>query len=244
MDEKVLRTCLGNVELREDVLALLDDQLLLGIIEEKRPQGVEEMLDCVEEFVVDCLQLSKDAALAVMDALDTGGFLSATLDFFASQRVVVVGDRLYARVQEEWYRGTVESHEMTTQGDVYVVSLDDFVGAHRVRRDDMSMDWEMASDIGSPDAKCELCERVSKLTAHHLRPKEVHTKYLKLGFTRQDLAKCTMICRPCHSAVHRAASNEELAKSWYTIELLRTNGSVIRFVEWVKRTPVKAKHKV
>jgi hypothetical protein len=35
--------------------------------------------------------------------------------------------------------------------------------------------------------------------------------------------------------VHRCAGNEELARDWYTVELLRGREDVQRWVEWVGR---------
>lgn len=32
------------------------------------------------------------------------------------------------------------------------------------------------------------------------------------------------LCRACHSFVHRLASNEELAKGYYTVDLIRDGG--------------------
>ena len=44
------------------------------------------------------------------------------------------------------------------------------------------------------------------------------------------------LCRPCHDTVHRVVpSNEELARSWYSVELLMGREDVRRFVGWVGR---------
>lgn len=50
------------------------------------------------------------------------------------------------------------------------------------------------------------------------------------------------LCRACHSFVHRLASNEELAKKYYTVDLIRDGGTegdsekreeVEAFARWV-----------
>jgi hypothetical protein len=38
------------------------------------------------------------------------------------------------------------------------------------------------------------------------------------------LNRVAWLCRACHSFVHRMASNEELAKGYYTMELVRDGG--------------------
>lgn len=41
------------------------------------------------------------------------------------------------------------------------------------------------------------------------------------------------LCRACHSFVHRAASAEELAKDFYTVERLMAREDVLAFAKWV-----------
>ncbi|RDX42114.1 hypothetical protein OH76DRAFT_1422735 [Lentinus brumalis] len=69
--------------------------------------------------------------------------------------------------------------------------------------------------------ECEICEREVPLTYHHLIPREVHDKALKKKWHPQAmLNSVAWLCRPCHTAVHHAASNEVLAREFYTVELL------------------------
>lgn len=39
--------------------------------------------------------------------------------------------------------------------------------------------------------------------------------------------------RPCHSAVHRCASNEELAKEWYTVEKLLEREDIQKWAGYI-----------
>ncbi|KAI0086842.1 hypothetical protein BDY19DRAFT_986432 [Irpex rosettiformis] len=58
-------------------------------------------------------------------------------------------------------------------------------------------------------AECEICER------------EMHDKVKKRGWHPLEmLNSVAWLCRPCHSSVHRAATNEELAREYYTVEKL------------------------
>ncbi|KAF9782485.1 hypothetical protein BJ322DRAFT_1205467 [Thelephora terrestris] len=70
--------------------------------------------------------------------------------------------------------------------------------------------------------KCEICERGwVRLTYHHLIPRSVHGKVLKRKWhTESMLNSVAWLCRPCHSAVHHVASNEDLARYFYTVDLL------------------------
>lgn len=73
---------------------------------------------------------------------------------------------------------------------------------------------------------CELCERDwVPLTYHHLIPRSTHDRVLKRGWHTEDkLNSVAWLCRACHSFVHRLATNEELAKSYYTVDLIRVGG--------------------
>ncbi|RDW78336.1 hypothetical protein BP5796_06188 [Coleophoma crateriformis] len=92
-------------------------------------------------------------------------------------------------------------------------------------------------------SECEICERSwIPLTYHHLIPREMHTKVLKRGWHTQDmLENVAWICRACHSFVHRVASNEELAKDLYTVDLLRDREDVQKFALWVGKVRWKAR---
>lgn len=82
---------------------------------------------------------------------------------------------------------------------------------------------------------CEMCERDwITLTYHHLIPRSVHSKVLKRGWhPEHSLSNVAWICRACHSFVHRMASNEELARQYFTVELILKRDDVQRFAAWV-----------
>jgi len=69
--------------------------------------------------------------------------------------------------------------------------------------------------------ECEICEREVPLTYHHLIPRETHVKVLKKKWHPEAmLNSVAWLCRPCHSTVHRVATNEQLAREFYTVEKL------------------------
>ncbi|ORY12739.1 hypothetical protein BCR34DRAFT_482203 [Clohesyomyces aquaticus] len=84
---------------------------------------------------------------------------------------------------------------------------------------------------------CELCLREwVPTTYHHLIPRSTHARVLKRGWHTEDrLGSVAWLCRACHSFVHRVAGNEELARSYYTVELLEEREDVRAWVKWVGR---------
>ena len=88
-----------------------------------------------------------------------------------------------------------------------------------------------------PDAHCELCEReVPRTTVHHLLPKSTGRRK---GLKVVDLPTAEL-CPPCHRQLHALFPNGELARRLDSIEALREDERVARFVAWVrKQAPTK-----
>ncbi|KAI1207545.1 uncharacterized protein F4807DRAFT_181679 [Annulohypoxylon truncatum] len=84
---------------------------------------------------------------------------------------------------------------------------------------------------------CELCGRDwINLSYHHLIPRFVHAKAVRRGWHREeDLQNVAWLCGACHRFVHRFAGHEELARKYYTVELLMEEEGVKRWVDWVGR---------
>ncbi|KAI0052797.1 hypothetical protein FA95DRAFT_1601497 [Auriscalpium vulgare] len=69
--------------------------------------------------------------------------------------------------------------------------------------------------------ECEICARAVPLTYHHLIPRSMHAKVLKRKWHPESMINAVAwLCRPCHTAVHRVARTEELAREFYTVEKL------------------------
>jgi hypothetical protein len=90
---------------------------------------------------------------------------------------------------------------------------------------------------------CEICERDwIPLSYHHLIPKQVHSKVLKRGWHEEwKLNSVAWLCRACHCFVHRMASNEDLARNWYTVDRILEREDVQEWARWVGRVRWKAK---
>ena len=97
--------------------------------------------------------------------------------------------------------------------------------------------------VSTRTSACEICERDwIPLTYHHLIPKQVHEKALKRKWHEEwRLNSVAWLCRACHSFVHRIASNEELAKDLWTVELLLEKAEVRSWAAWIGRVRWKAR---
>ncbi|KAJ9148499.1 Proline-specific permease [Pleurostoma richardsiae] len=89
---------------------------------------------------------------------------------------------------------------------------------------------------------CEICGRDwVPLTYHHLIPRFVHAKAVRRGWHREDeLQNVAWLCRACHSFVHHFAGHEDLARHYYTVDLLVEQEEVRAFAKWVGRVRWKA----
>lgn len=111
----------------------------------------------------------------------------------------------------------------------------------REAAEEQARTYEDGETIGP--GECELCERDGMLlTAHHLIPRETHKRFLKRGtYTEEELSRVTMICRPCHSAIHSAHSNDVLAKDLNTVEKLLQDDAIYKFARWASKQRITAR---
>jgi hypothetical protein len=91
-------------------------------------------------------------------------------------------------------------------------------------------------------SECEICGRDwVPLSYHHLIPKSMHEKVRKRNWHDEwMLNSVAWLCRACHSFVHRCASNEVLAKEYYTVDRLLERDDVQHWAKWVARIRWKA----
>jgi hypothetical protein len=74
--------------------------------------------------------------------------------------------------------------------------------------------------------ECELCEReVENLTLHHLVPRQ------KKGHAGPKAE----ICAACHRQIHTLFDNARLARELNSLERLRDEPDMQRFLAWVRR---------
>ncbi|GAE37079.1 HNH endonuclease [Halalkalibacter akibai] len=78
--------------------------------------------------------------------------------------------------------------------------------------------------------QCQLCERDEvELTLHHLTPKEEGGNHLPT----------VEICIPCHKQIHALYTNKELAIRLMSLERLKDDEELKKFIKWIKKQPPK-----
>jgi len=110
----------------------------------------------------------------------------------------------------EWHEAIIQ--EVLENGKVKIL-FSEFGKVQEVLAEKLVLESEVVDNDDDLEAgTCVMCERFMPLTRHHVRPRTMHSKYLKLGFTQEELNKCIDICRPCHDAVHGTEDEPTLAK--------------------------------
>ncbi len=72
---------------------------------------------------------------------------------------------------------------------------------------------------------CTLCNReVSFVTRHHLLPKEEGGKHSEI----------VNLCQPCHTTNHLNFTNQELARSFRSIQALQQAESLQKYLRWIR----------
>lgn len=143
-------------------------------------------------------------------------------------------------VDNDWHPAKIVSFDLETKKAIVqfsegaLSSIKKELDFQQYSLDPNSLDNIEQGKIENKIGRCYFCKREMKLSRHHLYPKEMHLKYIKKSFTRDYLMSNTLsICRPCHSAVHRAESNEMLASTYNTPESLATHPKIIKFVRFI-----------
>jgi 5-methylcytosine-specific restriction endonuclease McrA len=77
---------------------------------------------------------------------------------------------------------------------------------------------------------CQLCDRdLPALTAHHLVPRQ-HTKRKSL-----NVSDTAQICSACHRQIHTLFDNRQLAQDLNTVDKLKANPDMAKFLAWVRK---------
>ncbi|HEX9997160.1 MAG TPA: hypothetical protein VGB45_08465 [Abditibacterium sp.] len=76
--------------------------------------------------------------------------------------------------------------------------------------------------------KCALCDReVAQITEHHLKPRS----RLKKGETTPTI----WICSACHRQIHVLFFNLQLADELNSLERLRDEPRMAKFLNWIRK---------
>ena len=167
----------------------------------------------------------------------------------------------------EWHQAIVESTEAgvgassissrQTAGGTVLVRFIEWGKVQRTAARDVTRLASVVDDDEEGDSggrlrgcDCEICGRMTKLTFHHLVPKETHHRYvgkcLPEGLldavpdaepTRIFLNSYgAMLCRPCHSTVHKFAPNGVLAQRFFTLERLLAQEPIQRWAKFAAKS--------
>ena len=83
---------------------------------------------------------------------------------------------------------------------------------------------------------CELCGQERLLTFHHLIPRKMHRRpFFRKRYSRELLNRGIMICRLCHTGLHRLYDEMTLAKELNTLPALRRDTAVQKHVQWARK---------
>ncbi len=96
----------------------------------------------------------------------------------------------------------------------------------------------MNSHPNNPRA-CELCKRpVGRLTRHHLIPRSRYRKKrARRTFTKERMQQVALLCPACHRQIHKTFTEKELEQEYNTIETLKSQPEIAKFVKWIERKP-------
>jgi len=86
---------------------------------------------------------------------------------------------------------------------------------------------------------CEICGREAELHPHHLIPR----KYLKKGFFKkmkweEEHNVEINICSDCEKTIHALFKLRQLKEDYNTLEKLKSEERMKKYVLWVKNKPV------
>ena len=74
--------------------------------------------------------------------------------------------------------------------------------------------------------RCALCQReVMHITRHHLIPRAEGGK------------EVVDLCVPCHRTLHSYFSNRTLLNELHTLDSLRQEPEIARYLEWIRKQP-------
>src|SRR5512140_3312853 len=85
---------------------------------------------------------------------------------------------------------------------------------------------EILESVAGEPIACALCRRtVSRVSMHHLVPKS------EGGSLKVPL------CSPCHKTLHSFFTNRTLANEFYSIESLKQEPDIQRYLDWIRKQP-------
>lgn len=79
------------------------------------------------------------------------------------------------------------------------------------------------------DLICALCGRkVSRVSKHHIVPRS------------EGGTETVLLCAPCHKTLHSFFTNRTLAREKYSLDALRDDPDIQRYLAWIRKQPDRA----
>ncbi|BFM08843.1 hypothetical protein [Halioxenophilus aromaticivorans] len=90
--------------------------------------------------------------------------------------------------------------------------------------------------------RCALCGAQHTLTFHHLIPRSQHkNKWFRKNFDLTDMRERGIIlCRSCHSFIHKQFSEKQLGREFNSLADLLANEAVQRHIIWAKKQAARS----
>lgn len=184
-------------------------------------------LEQIEKIVKEHCKLHEDE--------ETAQFLSKEIHENQSS-VLLSKENMYSLLQENLnnFNLTSSSKEAIRLCQTLVEELNDPSNFQVEEEEEEEADYN--SDQEYDDGMCLLCGRDMPLTWHHLIPRTTHKKLLKRNlYTTKELNRGIMICRPCHSAIHKLIDEETMAAEFNTLEKLESYEPVQKWVAYASK---------
>jgi hypothetical protein len=260
----LLREQLGALA---DVAELVVASFAAAVCDDDVESSAEAWIAALRETLLDC-GLSDEPDDVLADLIGSMRRAGVIADVPEPREPLAVGSRVLALLAEdgEWHDAIVNAplarHD-DTRGAVYRVTFVEFGKPQDVSEDELvALDDVVADDddgCALGEGECEICTRVSQLTFHHLIPRDTHARYvgqkrLPAGVVGRDgaVAEPTriflarhgmMICRPCHTHVHRIASNDELAERYNTPARVLAHAEMEKFISYASKQKVRLRQR-
>ena len=86
---------------------------------------------------------------------------------------------------------------------------------------------------------CNLCLREGvTVSDHHLIPVSMHSKKrFRRQYGKDERNRKVPFCIACHFQIHKMFSEKELADNYPTVEKLKTNSDVMKWIDWISDKP-------
>ena len=90
--------------------------------------------------------------------------------------------------------------------------------------------------ISKKEGFCQLCDRLTTLTFHHLIPRKVHRQpHFKKAYSKAELEQGIDICSLCHRGIHQLYDEKTLAQRFDSVEKILADPAMQKHVRWVSK---------